>query len=233
MHADRPSEQDPAEAAGEWLHDELMKAFGLETEAWATDRVARISSALDAKRPFGKPLTVEILWMQEMTAFAAPGRYVYISRELLQRTADDEPSALAIAHEIAHHDLGHLDLFAGRIGSLRHMPGGVATVAAIRLAQRAWNSPGNEAAADAYALDLCLGAGYDGAKCLQLFDILEAYAIDHGDLDIVFGTDEMLKDRPAGVRGMLARASASAFEHARGYLPIRTRKEVLLTRLGL
>src|ERR1700738_1866604 len=100
--------------AGEWLHERLVASFGLETETWATGRVGGRAGRLNRVRD-GCPvpgacthlLQAEILWMQEMNAYAAPGRYVYLSRELLQRAASDEPIALVLAHEMAHHDLGH------------------------------------------------------------------------------------------------------------------------------
>jgi predicted Zn-dependent protease len=231
MHENKPTEVDPAEEAGEWLHTQLMESFGLETEAWAIERVARVRDSLLKQRPHAKPLAVEVLWTQEMTAFTAPGSYLYVSRELLQRMASDDPAALVIAHEMAHHDLGHLDLFAGRLAALRHIPGGVGAVASLRLMQRLWSGPTNEMEADAYALELCLAAGYDGAKCLTLFDILEAYAVDHGDLDIVYGPDSEASPPAPGLRGLLARVSTSAWHHARGYLSIRDRKEALQARL--
>lgn len=231
MREEGSMEKDPAEEAGDWLHERLMESFGLETEAWAIERIARVSEALHKVRPHGKPLKVEVLWTQEMTAFTTPGSYLYVSRELLQRTASDDPAALVIAHEMAHHDLGHLDLFAGRLAALRHVPGGLSAVASLRLLQRLWSSPTNEMEADAYALDLCVAAGYDGAKCLELFDIMEAYAIDHGDLDIVFGPEDKVSTPASGLRGLLAKASASAWQHTRGYLSIRDRKEALQNRL--
>ena len=44
-------------------------------------------------------------------------------------------------------------------------------------------------------LDL-LRAGFDGEQCLEVFDILSAYALDHHDLDTVFGTDDELELDP-------------------------------------
>src|SRR5580700_7829688 len=65
---------------GDWLHDQLMERFGLETEAWAIERTGRVESTLNAFRSGHAPVKVEVLWMQEMTAFVGLGDYVYVSR---------------------------------------------------------------------------------------------------------------------------------------------------------
>src|SRR5436309_3427681 len=106
-------------AVGEWIHDQLMPDFGLETEAWAIERVRRVADRLNVARSPNRALTAEILWIDVMTAFAVPGRYVYVGRELLQRCATDDPVAFTLAHEMAHHDLGHMDLFQGSRRTLR------------------------------------------------------------------------------------------------------------------
>jgi hypothetical protein len=222
---------DQLEELGEWLHGRLMEQFGLETENWAVERAGRAARALNSHRKHFRPLRAEILWTQEMTAFTAPGSYIYVSREILQRTATDDPAAFVIAHEMAHHDLGHTDLFAGRLGPLRRIPGGILPAAVLRIAQGYLDSPEREAEADAYALDLCLDAGYTGRECIAAFDILEAYCIDHGDLDMVFGPDEMLVEQEQGVRRLLNSAATWKWQHARGYMPIRNRKAALAGRM--
>jgi predicted Zn-dependent protease len=210
---------------GQWLHDQLLDRFGLETEDWAAGRVARCAERLNRVRAAcpadgacPHPLTAEVLWMQEMNAFAAPGRYVYVTRELLQWGTGDEPVALVLAHEMAHHDLGHLRLFGGALEGLRRVRGGIFVAALYRQLERGFISAEREDAADAYALDLCLAAGYDAKRCLTLFDTLEAYALDHRDLDIVYG--------PAS-EGV----GLKAFRRLRGYSPLRMRREALRRRL--
>src|SRR5207253_1663864 len=116
--------------------------------------------------------------------------YIYVLRELLQRCASDDPVAFVLAHEMAHHDLGHLDPFAGRAAFLRRIPAGADVALLLRAAQWLLISPEAESAADAYAVDLCLRAGFDGRRCLELFDILEAAALDYRDIDIVFGPED-------------------------------------------
>ena len=212
---------------GEWLHGELAGRFGLETERWATEKVVRVERQLQVKRAPRDRKQPVVLWMQEMNAFTTPGRYMYISRELLQRASSDDPVALVMAHEMAHHDLGHLDLFSGRLAALRTIPGGVGIAAGIWLAHRILVSPEQESEADAYAFDLCRRAGFDGHRCLELFDILEVQALDHGDIDVVFGQEE----RPVDAGRALSGLRSWTWRHLRGYPSIRDRKSALMERI--
>lgn len=220
-------------AFGEWLHRALMEAVGVETEPWAREQVRRVERQLHVKRAPAARLTPEVLWLPEATAFTAPGRYVYLSRELQQRAACDDPVAFVLAHEMAHHDLGHLDFFGGRWAALRHAPAGVDVVLLMRAAEKLFMGPERESAADARALDLCLTAGYDGRRCLEAFEILEAYALDHHDLDMVFGPDEPLRDGAAGVRRWVEQAKVWGWQRLRGYPAIRERKSAVLERMGI
>ncbi len=38
---------------GEWLHEKLMDSFGIESEAWAIDRVRRVEARLQSQVPGG------------------------------------------------------------------------------------------------------------------------------------------------------------------------------------
>ena len=70
---------------GEWLHDHICEAVHFETEAWAIERIQRVQDRLQAGRPESERLIVEIPWLEEVTAFTAPGRYIYFSRRLYER----------------------------------------------------------------------------------------------------------------------------------------------------
>jgi predicted Zn-dependent protease len=218
-------------ALGEWLHKDLMGTFGVETEQWAIERVSRAERQLQVYRAPHSRMSAEILWMAEPTAFTAPGRYVYITRELLQRAASDDPVALVLAHEMAHHDLGHLDRFHGPTSLLRSIPAGAKIALLLRAAEWLLIQPEAEAAADAYAFKLCLRAGYDGHRCLEMFDTLEAYALDHGALDAVFGTDDSLANEVQAVRQWASRLKEWGRRRMHRYPPIRERKEALLKLL--
>jgi predicted Zn-dependent protease len=224
------------EAVDQWLRRELIEEFGPEKESvtWAADQVSRIMKRLAAVRPFGAPkIDAEVLWVREVTAFTVPGRYVYISRRLIERCASDDPVAFALAHEIAHHDLGHLhglDSFASAVpkelSSLSH--GRAVLIVALSMIERRVHGPEHEAAADARALEMCLAAGYDGSHCLQLFDVMESDALDKGDLDGVFGLEDAIDP---GATSWLTHAREWAWERLRGYLPLRERKARLRDQL--
>src|SRR4051794_33940068 len=108
---------------GEWLHQQIAEAAYFEQEAWAIDRVRRVESRLQAVRPQEEPLIVEIPWLELFTAFTGPGRYIYFSRRLYERCATDEHVAFVIAHEMAHHDLRHVDLFSRWAPKIVSLPG--------------------------------------------------------------------------------------------------------------
>jgi len=48
---------------------------------------------------------------QRHDAFTAPGRYIYVTGRLMEYCPGEASLAFTIAHELAHHDLGHLRYF--------------------------------------------------------------------------------------------------------------------------
>jgi hypothetical protein len=70
---------------GEWLHEQIYEAAHFETETWAIERIQRVQKRLQADRPESERLITEIPWLEEVTAFTAPGRYIYFSRRLYER----------------------------------------------------------------------------------------------------------------------------------------------------
>jgi len=215
---------------GEWLHDEMHEAVSFETEAWALDRVRRVDDRLQAGRPEAHRLLVEIPWMEEVTAFTAPGRYIYFSRSLYQLCAMDAQVALVIAHEIAHHDLGHINLFAGWAPRIAKLPGAKFFAFAFHVLEQHLYGPTMECDADRHGLDLCLEAGYNAQECLELFRILEQYALDMKDCDMVYGP-EMSDDELDENASWKTKAEIWAWQHKRGYLPIRDRRQMMLKHL--
>lgn len=216
----------------EWLRATLLDAYGPFSETWAREQVERINRRLHAVRRGLPELAIEILWITEVSAFTAPGRYIYLSRRLQERCASDEPVAFVLAHEMAHHDLRHLDLFEGWTARLPRVGGSRLIAAAFRQIERRVYGPEQELEADARALEVCLAAGYDGNRCLQLFDILESDALDRRDLDGVFGPEEDDEPPTDTVDEWIQRARRWTWQRFRGYLPIRERKAALRARLG-
>jgi len=216
-------------ALGEGLNRRLRKLTFFENEGWACERANRVSERLQFDAPASERLIVEVPWLEEKTAFTAPGRYIYFCRGLYERCGNDEEVAFVVAHEMAHHRLGHAQLLGSRIPFVAALPGAALIACLIRGMQRRAISPEAEIAADRLGLELCLRAGYDGWKCLRLFDILEELALDAGDLSGAFGCDwiasEPRQDQP------LSRAARWIWERARGYPALRERKQRLREHL--
>jgi predicted Zn-dependent protease len=218
-----------------WIRRRLVAEYGPDgdTTIWPAADVSRVMATLQGARPAGAPpLEADVLWIPETTAFTLPGRYVYIARRLLERCASEAQVAFALAHEIAHHDLGHLhgvDQIAAAVP--RTLAGVKASQAALIVVglfiDRRVHGPENEAAADRRALEMCLASGYDGHHCIQVFDILESVALDRGDLDTVFGLEDALDPEVRDHHPWLLDARIWAWERLRGYLPIRERKSRL------
>ena len=174
------------------LHAELLAEFATETEAWVGQRLAAVMAWLNAVRTDGIPLSAHCLAIRECTAFTTPGPHIYIGRRLLERLPSDACVAFVLSHEVAHHDLRHLDLFRGWSDlPPRGAVGSLTTVVFRNLSHRMYG-PTRESQADQYAVELCLDAGYDGERCLHAFDILEIESLSRGDIDGVFGPENLL-----------------------------------------
>jgi predicted Zn-dependent protease len=209
----------------DWMHARVMDAYALEREGWALERAARVEARLQAGEPPEERLRVAVLWIPEVTAFTF-GRYVYLSRRLLERVDADEPIALVVAHELAHHALGHLRSRTRWFDALTGVPGGALAVSAMVETARLGFSAEWELQADAWALRRCVDAGYDAGACLRLFHVLEMDALDRGDVTAVAGpapTDREI----AGMPGVADAARRWLWERERGYPSLLSRKERL------
>lgn len=212
---------------GEWLHEQVHADSFVESSGWAAERVQRVAARLQADRPGSERLVVEVPWIDVATAFTAPGRYIYFSRRLLERCPDDETAAFVIAHEIAHHDLGHLDLFSGWAGRLPRLTGSRLVALSFRALERRLYGPERECDADRHGLRLCIRAGYDPLRCLAFFDLAEHLALDVKDFDMVYGPDPS-DDELAEDASWRTRTRIWLWQRSRGYLPIRDRRAALL-----
>lgn len=212
---------------GEWLHREMVEAVVIEDAPWAIERIRRVESRLQAGRPQSQRLFVEIPWLEEPTAFTAPGRYIYFSRRLYEVCATDEQVAFVVAHEIAHHDLGHVALFRGWTNTIVRLPGAALFALFFHGLERLLYGPQKECDADRHGLDLCIAAGYEGKRCLEIFDVLEQRALYIGDLDMVYGPDVESDDELDPNASWTTKARIWAWQKKHGYLPIRDRRQML------
>lgn len=219
---DLPEQVDSASLT-EWLHRRLVDSYALEDSAWALERVARVEERIYAGVEVDDRIRPIVLWIPETTAFTF-GRHVYLSRRLVERVTTDDAVAFAVAHELGHHALGHLeareqwlDLFAGLPAV--NMLG---TVIADTVKWR--HSPEQELAADEYALRLCAQLGYDLRACMRVMEVLQEDLLDHGGLDAVFGPVPDDVDAEPGARD---RVRHWLWERRSGYPSILERRERL------
>jgi predicted Zn-dependent protease len=223
---------------GERIHSVLMRGFGLRTRDFSHERVERVMAALNQARSPLPPLIAEVLWMSAPIAFTLPGRYAYISRSLIEYCASDVAVAFALGHEVAHQDLGHtkrIDRMLAAEGLL-HSPERVA-IFVFECLSRLLYSRDHEFWADAYGIGLCRRAGFDPTQCLQCFDVLTRYSLDHHDLDGVYGSDEEIELDPARATGPVDRAYIGfrlwCARHRRSHPSIHERRQTLLKQIAV
>ena len=194
------------------------------------EQVTRVAGRLQADVEEHERLIIEVLWIEESTAFTAPGRYVYVSRRLLEVCRADEAVAFLIAHELAHHRLGHLNTFPDWLVDIPGSQIPFLLQGLYRSIEARLYGPEAEVKADLLAIDLCVKAGYQAKKCLDIFDITERIALDMRDVDIVFGPDEaddeLDKDAPLSTKLRIW-----IWQRTRGYLPLRDRRHEILRHL--
>jgi len=218
----------PGEWFGDWLHEEVAKNVVLERDGFMPDRVRAAALRLQQNRPPSERYIAEVAWFDAFTAFTAPGKYVYFGRRLLERCPHEDSAAFVIAHEIAHHDLGHLQLFTGSFAQrAARLQAGAFVILFFRLLQKRIYSPERELAADRRALELCPAAGYDLEKCLYLFHVMELIALDYGDLGAVYGLDPDSDSELSAEASILTKARIWLYQRERGYLPIQDRQAEL------
>ncbi|HET7464563.1 MAG TPA: M48 family metalloprotease [Longimicrobium sp.] len=206
-----------------WIHQRLLDAYACEQDGWAVEQVRRIEARLQAGVPPEERLETVILWIPEASAFVMPGRYVYVSRRLVERAMDDEQVAFVIAHEIAHHRLGHV---RGLAEMVERVPEPARAIAANVLVARSLVLHGadREADADAHGFNLCLAAGYDGHRCLRALDLMEEIHLDHGDAEGVFGPDAAIEAALDDQPEWMVSLRHWLYERRRGYPSVRERK---------
>jgi len=207
---------------GQWFYQHITDAFLVKRTDWVDSIAARLQSGRDE----ADQREVVVIWLSDMTAFTAPGRYIYVTGRLIEYCSGEAALAFVIAHELAHHDLGHLRFFPRWFRSVAAHWIKEIVFLIVYSVEHFLYSPERESAADRYALDLCVRAGYAATECLQLFDQLETRLLDLGDIAGVYGPqesdDELLPTAPIGTKLRIW-----AWQRTRGYLPVRDRRRAL------
>jgi hypothetical protein len=155
---------------------EIEAELEVEREGWAPRMVAAVYRRFaDAGVPLA--LRSRVVWASSPQAVTLIDGRTYVSREILSRGVSEAGLAFVLAHEQAHHDLGH---FAGVVHWADRLDGipGAVTVAGLLLAITR-NTQRAELEADAHAFARCRRAGYDLDDVLSFFRMMERYYLDH------------------------------------------------------
>ncbi|HEY5062233.1 MAG TPA: M48 family metalloprotease [Gemmatimonadaceae bacterium] len=215
---------DPRVEFAQWLHGELVRELAPEhEEAWAIDRVQRVQERLNRARVGKAPLDTTILAINPPLAFTLVGHYVYISRRLLERLPTDDAVAFVLAHEAAHHDLGHFDLFSGWTSALPRTRSATYVAILAALFEHHAYGPERENDADAYGIALAMKAGYDGELAVQALAILEMLVLDLGDVSGVFGPENLLDPTDPKHESTAYQVQRWVWTHLHGYHPLHER----------
>lgn len=211
---------------GEAFRDSLAQEVPFDRSGPAYELVQRAAARVQKRRSPPRRLVVELPWVTRIPAFTVAGRYVYVSRHLVDRCPHEAALAFVIAHEIAHHDLGHATTWARWTRTARRfLPKRVALSAGLLVGAvtAATVRPEQELEADRFALRLCVRSGYRASDCLRLFDTIEAFLLERGDIEGVFGLDA----ESGGLSGVVERW---LWERLRSYPALRERRAALTSR---
>ncbi|MCK5800139.1 MAG: M48 family metalloprotease [Deltaproteobacteria bacterium] len=209
---------------GALLRDAIADRCVIESESqWAGAQAKRVADKLNAVRASLRPYEPVVFWSPRVTAFTISGPYIFISRELQQRLPHDAALAFIIAHEMAHHDLGHVRK------APNHLTQAIIAATWHAITDMA-RHPEKEGDADRYALQLCFQAGYRPARCLEAFRILIHHSLDWGDIEGALGpSDDVRDEKPS----RLGRLRYWWWQRRRGYDALIDRRKDLEAQAGL
>lgn len=131
--------------AGRGFDDALVRDKAIDTGPCAR-RARALAARLNRARD-GKPKEPVVVWSPDYSAITKRGPWVYVARGFAEALSDDA-LAFVLAHEMAHHDLGHLSpplVVAGLLGE----------------------SPRMELHADRQAVRTAIAAGFDPRGALE------------------------------------------------------------------
>lgn len=173
---------DKEKAVGEKAHPELLEEFGGAYNAPQTDYVVAIGKNIAFQSGLGnakEDFTVTLLNSPVNNAFAIPGGYVYVTRQLLGLMNDEAELAGVMGHEVGHVAARHSEKrqSAAKTNAILGMIGQIASQ--VLLGNSMWGnlgqqlfgtgsqlltlrySRGQEREADKFGVQYLSSAGYD------------------------------------------------------------------------
>lgn len=210
---------------GQLIYNAIDEYSLFEKDTWAIERIKRVVNRLNSASQSNQEFKVVIPYLGDFMAFTAPGNHIFISRQLFQMCRNDDMAAFIIAHEMAHHSLGHFSIFPKWLKKITNINFQLLLLAPYRMVESRIYGVKRECDADKYALLHCYKRGYDIKQCLAIFDIFENHALDHGNLDTVFGSE--IEDENISNKNLFSKIKSWYHLSKRGYLPIKDRKKLL------
>lgn len=156
----------------------------VDSDDWSVKLAYEAFGVLKARFPSISHYRIRVLHNPDHFAFTADGNYIFLTRTLLELCGTVEMAAFVIAHEIAHHELGHIrpasKVLRGRLTVAVHFLRNF--VSPITRARR-------ENEADMFAINACITAGLSVEKCLRIFQVLEKNMLDRRGINAALGSD--------------------------------------------
>lgn len=237
------------------VHEE--KQLGAEIAQQARGELLFIRDAvvLDYVRSIGEEIVAaagpqpfeyhfEVVEDDEINAFAAPAGYIYIHSGTILQARNVSEVASVLAHEVGHVALRHIAQNYDRqrnvgtaaqagalaasvfgFGGLANLGGGLASMALLNSFSRA-----DELEADAFAIEVMPGAGYDPHGMLTFLQVVRR---ESGSVGLAFfsshpATEDRIEETAALLAELPERSGLAVSD--RGRLEIIQRRIQLLTR---
>jgi Zn-dependent protease with chaperone function len=166
---------------GVMFSDGVAKQFGLDSNPERNARVQTIGTRIVAQNSFRSKYDFAVLASHDFNACSIYGGHIRVNEGLLSDTQNNEAeAAFAIAHELAHNELGHNKeavknfkiTYALELTKLNQkLPQLINLAAKAVLAKR---SRQNETAADAKALEYMTKAGFNSNGAISIARRIEA-----------------------------------------------------------
>jgi predicted Zn-dependent protease len=167
---------DEAVRIGDELHQRRAELEIFRRDHIHADLVSRVVAQLELHRIESSPsLKVHLVQSSKISVYGAPNGYIYITTGFVERFPKEHFVAMALAHELGHVDLDHIQrrlsaVYASRL-ALRNL--GEHEIDALVLQLRAPYPPDEVFQADAYGFDLARRAGWNADQILALFVEME------------------------------------------------------------
>lgn len=179
---ERSGTQQEVEHGREALADLQQKGL-LSKEPVACNRLGRIMARLNAAMP-DRLFTYQggIVAENTVNAFSFGGGYIFMCQGLLTLLDTDEELAFIMAHEMGHAALRHSGkqmrkarsvIIAQIVLAIASKGQANSTLGALGQAAMASYSREDERAADAFAVDLYLAAGFDASKVATAMELIQ------------------------------------------------------------